>query len=93
MPLRYKFVELSVVSDDTIERAVNEWVAQGWQLEGFHFVTTERSRRPQMAFIAFVRDDDAATIDAAPPRTPPPLVRADDGGGDDDGDDEPARTR
>jgi hypothetical protein len=89
MALRYKFVELSVVSDDTMERAVNEWVAQGWQLEGFHFVTTERSRRPQMAFIAFVRDDVPEVIDAAPPRVPPPLVRPAGATGEPDDPDDP----
>jgi hypothetical protein len=85
MPLRYKFVELSVVNDETLEAAANEWVGQGWQLDGIHFVTSERSRRPQMAFLAFIRDDDQATTDAAPPRVPPPLVR-DAGDGSDSGD-------
>ncbi|MCG8417756.1 MAG: hypothetical protein MJE77_07410 [Proteobacteria bacterium] len=55
--LRYKFVELSIVTDDTIERTVNEWVAKGWILDGIRFVTTESSRRPAMAFISFVRED------------------------------------
>ena len=57
MGLRYKFVELSVVTDEAIEEVVNEWVGKGWELEGIRFVTTERSRRPQMAFVSFVRDD------------------------------------
>jgi hypothetical protein len=52
----YKFVELSIVTDETLEQAVNEWVAKGWQLEGIRFVTTEASRRPQMAFISFTRE-------------------------------------
>lgn len=53
----YKFVELSIVTDETLEQTVNEWVAKGWQLDGIRFVTTEASRRPQMAFVSFVRDD------------------------------------
>ena len=53
--LVYKFVELSIVTDDTLERAVNEVVADGWILDRIHFVTAEASRRPQMAFIAFVK--------------------------------------
>ena len=57
-PLRYKFVELSIVTSETIEEAVNEWVRQGWTFDGIRFVTTEASRRPAMAFISFVRDDD-----------------------------------
>ena len=57
--LRYKFVELSIVTDEAIENVVNEWVARGWALDGIRFVTTERSRRPAMAFVSFVRDDAA----------------------------------
>jgi hypothetical protein len=58
--LRYKFVELSLVTDESLERAVNEWVAQGWELDRIHFVTNEASRRPAMAFVGFVREVDAA---------------------------------
>jgi hypothetical protein len=57
--LRYKFVELSIVTAETIEEAVNEHVRQGWAFDGIRFVTTEASRRPCMAFVSFVREDDA----------------------------------
>ena len=77
MALRYKFIELSVVTDETIESAVNEWVGQGWQLEGIRFVTTEHSKRPAMAFVSFIREDAAEVADAEPPRVPRLLV-ADD---------------
>jgi len=73
--LRYKFVELSTVTDETIEDAVNEWVAKGWQLEGIRFVTTEHSRRPAMAFVSFT--SEAAGAPEHAPRTPHLLV-ADD---------------
>jgi hypothetical protein len=64
--LRYKFVELSLVTDETLESAVNQWVAQGWQLERIQFVTSEASRRPVMAFVAFVREEGEGTVlDAA----------------------------
>ncbi len=53
--LRYKFVELSTVTDEAIEDAVNEWVGRGWEFDGIRFVTNEASRRPAMAFISFVR--------------------------------------
>ena len=56
-PLIYKFVELSIVTSETIEEAVNTWVGQGWHFDGVRFVTTEASRRPAMAFLSFVRDD------------------------------------
>lgn len=55
MSVEYKFVETSVVTDDALERTVNEWVRQGWQLDGIHFVTSPTSKRPVMAFIAFTR--------------------------------------
>jgi hypothetical protein len=54
--LVYKVVELSVVTDETIEVAVNEWVQKGWSFEGIHFVTITASRRPSMAFIFFIRN-------------------------------------
>ena len=57
MGLRYKFVEISLVTDEALEEAVNEWVNKGWTLEGIRFVTTEHSRRPAMAFISFVREE------------------------------------
>ena len=59
MALRYKFVEVSLVTDEAIEEVVNEWVRKGWSLEGIRFVTTEHSRRPGMAFISFVREEAA----------------------------------
>ena len=58
MGLRYKFVEISLVTDEAIEETVNEWVKKGWSLEGIRFVTTEHSRRPAMAFISFVREEE-----------------------------------
>ncbi|MGD8858726.1 MAG: DUF4177 domain-containing protein [Myxococcales bacterium] len=57
---RYKFVELSTVTDQDLEREVNRWVAEGWELDDIRFVVTEHSRRPAMAFVSFVRDDDEA---------------------------------
>ena len=59
MALEYKFVELSIVTDETIEEAVNAWVARGWLFDGIRFVTTDASRRPQMAFISFTREGGA----------------------------------
>ena len=74
MALRYKFIELSVVTDETIEQVVNEWVGQGWQLEGIRFVTTEHSKRPAMAFVSFIREAPQDVTDTEPPRVPRPLV-------------------
>jgi hypothetical protein len=66
VPLRYKFVELSIVTDQTIEVVVNEWVGQGWQLEGIRFVTTEHSKRPAMAYVSFIRHSSADSVDDRP---------------------------
>jgi len=74
MPPVYKFVEVSPVTDESLETCVNEWVAVGWHLEGIRFVISEHSKRPSMAYVSFTRD--AATQEA--PRKPRPLV-ADDG--------------
>ena len=75
MSVTYKFVELSIVTDETIEEAVNAWVGRGWQLEGIRFVTTEASRRPQMAFISFTREPEGEA--PVPPGSGPRLVKTD----------------
>ncbi len=56
MALEYKIVETSTVAAEELERIVNEWVAQGWHFEGFHFAMRESSKRPSMAFVTFTRD-------------------------------------
>ena len=75
MALQFKFVELSIVTDETLEVCVNEWVGQGWMLEGIRFVMTEHSKRPAMAFVSFTRETAAEIADGEPPRRPPPLLR------------------
>lgn len=77
MTLRYKFIELSIVTDETLEDVVNDWVGQGWQLDGIRFVTTEHSKRPAMAFVSFTREAAQDAADGGPPREPHLLV-ADD---------------
>jgi hypothetical protein len=62
MALQYKFVELSIVTDESIESCVNEWVSQGWSFDGIRFVMTEHSKRPAMAFVSFTRDGDIGGI-------------------------------
>ncbi len=59
--IRYKFVELSVVTDESIERVVNEWIAKDWLLDGIRFVMSEASRRPVMAFVSFVQEGSKPT--------------------------------
>lgn len=54
-PLQYKVVETSTVTDESLENIINEWVAQGWSLEGIQFAMRESSKRPSMAFVMFTR--------------------------------------
>jgi len=51
--LQYKVVELSNVSEDTIEEALNEWTRKGWQFDALQFAMRESSKRPAMAFVVF----------------------------------------
>ena len=78
MPPQYKFVELSVVTDETIEECVNEWVGRGWQLDTIRFVMTEHSKRPAMAFVSFIRQLRAVPADKpeAPEGEPAVLAAA-----------------
>ena len=56
MTLRYKVVETSSVTDEELERILNEWTAQGWTLDGVRFAMSDASRRPAMAFVTFTRE-------------------------------------
>lgn len=51
----YRVVELSVVTAETIEEALNEGVKEGWIFDSIHFAMWEGSRRPSMAFLLFTR--------------------------------------
>lgn len=55
--MNFKVVELSTVTDQEIERALNEWAAKGLSFASIHFVTTQASRRPTMAFLFFTGGD------------------------------------
>jgi hypothetical protein len=58
MALVYKVVETSDVSEDALERILNEWTARGWRFEMMQFAMRDSSKRPAMAFVTFVREDD-----------------------------------
>ena len=53
--MEYKVVELSTVTDEEIEKTLNHWAGHGYSFEGIHFVTTESSKRPKMAFVFFTK--------------------------------------
>ena len=56
MTIRYKVVETQTVTDDTLEKVINQWTAEGWQLDSVRFAMSDASKRPAMAFILFVRE-------------------------------------
>ena len=56
---RYKVVETSSVTDEELERIINETVRAGWLLDGIQFAMREASKRPAMAFLIFSRSADA----------------------------------
>jgi hypothetical protein len=57
--MAYKVVEMSTVTDEEIERILNEWTAKGYTFESIQFVTSVSSRRPTMAFLFFTQRDSA----------------------------------
>ncbi len=57
MSLRYKVVELGMVTDDEIERTLNEWTREGWQFDTIQFAMRDSSKRPSMAFVTFTREE------------------------------------
>jgi hypothetical protein len=58
VPIRYKVVETSDVTDQTLEELLNEWTAQGWTFDTMQFAMRESSKRPSMAFLTFTRADE-----------------------------------
>lgn len=55
--LKYKVVEISTVTDEEIEGALNSRVKEGWEFDGINFVVRESSKRPAMAFIFFTKNE------------------------------------
>jgi hypothetical protein len=54
----YKIVELSTVTDEELERVVNDGIRRGWTFESVQFAMREASKRPAMAFVFFTRSGD-----------------------------------
>ena len=55
--LIYKVVEISSVTEETIEETLNAWSAKGWSFDGLQFAMRESSKRPAMAFVLFTRQE------------------------------------
>ena len=58
MSLRYKVVELGTVTDEALEKTLNEWTAEGWTFDTMQFAMRDSSKRPSMAFVTFTRDEE-----------------------------------
>jgi hypothetical protein len=54
--LQYKVAEISTVTDEELEKVINQWVVQGWNFDGIQFAMRESSKRPAMAFLLFTRN-------------------------------------
>jgi hypothetical protein len=63
LALRYKVVETSSVTQEELERILNEWTSRGWRLDAMQFAMRDSSKRPSMAFVTFTRDDSPPASD------------------------------
>ncbi len=54
--LKYKVIEVNIVSEEALEEVLNEWTARGWRFDGLHFAMRESQKRPSMAFVLFTRE-------------------------------------
>lgn len=55
--MEYRVIETSTVTDEEIEKVLNQWIDRGYTFESIHFVTSDASRRPKMAFLFFTKTD------------------------------------
>ncbi len=55
--LAYRVVELSTVTEESIQETLNSLTIQGWNFDGMQFAMRDASRRPAMAFLLFTRDE------------------------------------
>jgi hypothetical protein len=58
MGVEYKVVEVANVTDEELEKVLNEYTRLGWGLDGIQFAMRESSKRPAMAFVLFTRAED-----------------------------------
>lgn len=56
--IEYKVVEISTVTSEEIEKAINSVVRDGWSLDGINFAMRDASKRPAMAFILFTKETE-----------------------------------
>lgn len=51
----YHIKEISNVTDEELEKTINNELKEGWIFESVYFAMREASKRPAMAFIFFVK--------------------------------------
>ncbi|HSG28730.1 MAG TPA: hypothetical protein VLA34_09635 [Candidatus Krumholzibacterium sp.] len=56
--VRYKMVECTEVTDESLEKILNDWTQKGWRFESIQFAMREASKRPAMAFVLFIRQEE-----------------------------------
>jgi hypothetical protein len=54
--LIYKVVEIGIVTEDAIEKTLNDLTSKGWHFDGLQFAMRESSKRPAMAFALFTQE-------------------------------------
>jgi len=59
--MTYKVVEISTVTDAEIECILNEWTGRGYSFASIHFVSSQASRRPVMAFLFFTEQRECGS--------------------------------
>lgn len=55
----YKVIEVSPVTEESLESVLNDRAKEGWGFESIHFVLREGSHRPAMAYLFFIRGRSA----------------------------------
>ena len=46
-----------MVTDEELEKALNEWTGEGWTFDTMQFAMRDSSKRPSMAFLTFTRQE------------------------------------
>jgi hypothetical protein len=63
-PVSYRVQEVAPVTEESLQKALEDRVREGWGFESIHFVMRDGSHRPAMAYLFFTRVAPAAA--AAP---------------------------
>jgi hypothetical protein len=73
----YKVVEVSPVTEESLQGVLNARAGEGWGFESIHFVMREGSHRPSMAYLFFTHKGRTASRRAKGPGGPTPPAPSD----------------